>query len=74
MNSTAYWENETPIIVRTERHVFRLYELAGRLQVCMPDYEGKSGRTMPGKTVGIHIKDVKSSEEAKALIRKALAL
>ena len=68
-----YWETEEPVIVATEKNVFKLYGGAGKLQISTPDWV-KSGIKLPGRTVTIDLKTLHESPEAVALFRQAIGL
>lgn len=57
MTTAVYWEEEEPIVEKTQHNTFRWYKQAARLHVCLPDYEGKGGPAA-GKTVTINLDDI----------------
>ena len=70
MASGPYWQDETPVVVRTAHNTFRWYRQAGRLHVCLPDYTDRFGRSMSGKTVGIYIDDILGNNNALSMFQK----
>lgn len=68
-----YWETEEPQTATLKFGVIRLYPQAGKLCFCYPDYKDQYGATRMGKTVALHVDDVKANPEAKAILRALCA-
>ena len=64
-----YWETEEPQTATLKFGVIRLYSQAGKICFCYPDYKDKYGATRMGKTVALHVDDVKANPEAMAIFR-----
>ena len=41
MTVTNYWQTETPVVAASAKNVLRWFPKAGRLQVSLPDWDGK---------------------------------
>lgn len=68
-----YWEEETPIEAHLKFGVIRFYPQAGKLCFCYPDYKDQYGATRMGKTVALHVDDIKATPEVKAIFRALCA-
>lgn len=54
--SAHFWETEKPELMDTGRNVLRYYPEAQRLVIHLPDWENyKTGKTCPGKGVGLNL-------------------
>jgi len=71
--SNKYWENEEPIVVKTDKNVFRLYEKADKLQVSSPDWL-KDGEAVQGRTVTVDLAALRKSPDAVEMFKQAIGI
>jgi tricorn protease-like protein len=68
---TAYWETETPQVVKTGKLLLSYFPQAGRLQISQV-YQ-KDGQDQRGRTVTLDLEDMALHSEAAELIKLALS-
>lgn len=69
MPTGRYWETEAPIVINTEKNIMRLYPMAGKLQVAMPNWIDEGGVERPGKTVTLDIEALALSPDRDIAMR-----
>lgn len=54
----AYYDNEDPVILETDKNKLSWYPEAGKLNVARPDWVNDEGQTKPGKTVVLDLNNL----------------
>ena len=68
-SSGKYWDNEPPVIAKTDYNTLTYYAQAGKLQISSRDWTGPDGQTHRGKTVGLDLAAVKASPDAMRIFK-----
>jgi len=75
-NTMAYWHEEQPEVLETEKNVLRWFPRAGKLQVALPYWFDTQGMKHPGKTVTLDVEALQLSqdrERAVGILQEVLA-
>lgn len=72
-SSGKYWDNEQPVIAKTDYNTLTYYAQAEKLQISSRDWTGPDGQTHRGKTVGLDLSSVKKSADAMAIFKAIFA-
>ena len=67
-----YWTHEKPIEIDTGANILRLFEKAGKMQICNPYWEDKDENKQHGKTVTLDITALLETPEAGAVFERLL--
>ena len=68
-----YWRKEEPKVLEAKSVTIRLYQEAGKILFCYPDYTDASGQKRQGKTIAVHLSDLRT-DESRAFFRELLEI
>jgi len=64
----AYWREEKPVVLKTEKNVLRWFQRAGKLQVALPYWLDNNGVRKPGKTVTLAVEALQLSGDRQRVV------
>ena len=64
-----YWDNEQPVIAKTDYNTLTYYPKAGKLQISTRDWADKDGTIKRGKTVGLDLTAIRQNADAMQIFR-----